>query len=60
VGAEGDFILLVTAKASSSCGLGALAHAASCMRDDIDRPISGRYNHCPDAFDDSAEAKYET
>jgi hypothetical protein len=51
--ADFDFAIFVTAWGASSCsgnGGSTLAYAATCQRDEIDRPTWGRTNWCPKAF----------
>eukprot|EP00325_Prymnesiales_sp_UTEX-LB-985_P030836 CAMPEP_0174730688 /NCGR_PEP_ID=MMETSP1094-20130205/56100_1 /TAXON_ID=156173 /ORGANISM="Chrysochromulina brevifilum, Strain UTEX LB 985" /LENGTH=310 /DNA_ID=CAMNT_0015932975 /DNA_START=48 /DNA_END=977 /DNA_ORIENTATION=+ len=61
--ASTDFVLFVSAVTTSSCGTvtssgysGILAYAATCQRDQYDRPIMGHANFCPDALDPGASA----
>lgn len=43
---DADFVLAISASTTGSCGVGSgtLAFASTCLRDDIDRPVAGRYN----------------
>lgn len=42
-----DFVLYVNAKTTAHCGHKVLAYAASCQRDQHDRPTFGMVNFCP-------------
>jgi len=51
-------VLAVSASDTGSCATSTsvLAFASTCLRDDIDRPVAGRYNHCPDKiFQDASD-----
>lgn len=48
-----DFILYVTAYLEDACQSGAQATAGHCVQDDLDRPVAGHANFCPDAIDPS-------
>jgi len=54
-----DFVLYTSAVQTSSCGdgvsAGTLAYAATCQRDQNDRPIAGYANFCPAALSDTAD-----
>jgi hypothetical protein len=60
-GAAGDFILIVTAKATGSCSGSVLAYASKCYQGSgalhLDRPVAGYVNFCP-ALLDTAKAEY--
>ena len=46
-GEDADFVLYVSAKATSTCGPDVLGYALACKHDEIERPIMGRANFCP-------------
>ena len=50
-----DFHVLVTAYQSSYCTDGVLAYAATCQRDQFDRPIFGFANFCPQMLSTAAD-----
>jgi len=45
-----DFMALVTIKESAFCKGSTLAHAATCVKDQCDRPIFGVVNYCADSL----------
>ena len=51
-----DFVLYVSAVSTASCSGGTLAYAATCQRDQNDRPIFGYANFCPASLDTAAAA----
>jgi leishmanolysin-like peptidase len=56
-GVDADFILYVASVQTSSCSDGTLAYAGKCQTDQLDRPIAGRANFCPDRLS-AEESEY--
>lgn len=48
--ANADFVLIVSAQQVSNCNSGAAAYASTCLRDDLDRPVAGHFNMCPNSL----------
>ncbi|KDO26019.1 hypothetical protein SPRG_08672 [Saprolegnia parasitica CBS 223.65] len=51
-----DMLLYVRAATTTSCVSNVLAYAASCQRDQLDRPIFGMINFCPNFINPSQRA----
>ncbi len=49
-GEDTDFVLFVSAKATRTCGPSVLGYALSCKHDEIERPVMGRANFCPNSL----------
>lgn len=56
---DADFLLVVISQNTGLCLGSGRAFASTCMRDDIDRPIAGRYNQCPNSFTTSEDRVQE-
>ena len=55
-GADADFVMFLSAVQTSSCTGSSLAYAATCHRDQNDRPIFGYANFCPNSLNTATSA----